>query len=156
MPRCVSQYHSLPFRPQSIFKASASLVILVSTCPIRAHPSSEHLCAILVTAENIGTSQGAGWVYPPIAKNPRGENFSCDGGHAVLRTPAETFLAGAGWVQGYPRAWLACARSAPERPSVLLISADIGSGEQRFSATFPRLFCGCGTRGRGSGGCCGL
>ena len=63
MPRCVSQYHSLPFRPQSIFKASASLVILVSTCPIRAHPSSEHLCAILVTAENIGTSQGAGWVY---------------------------------------------------------------------------------------------
>ena len=104
MPRCVSQYHSLPFRPQSIFKASASLVILVSTCPIRAHPSSEHLCAILVTAENIGTSQGAGWVYPPIAKNPRGENFSCDGGHAVLRTPAETFLAGGECLQGYPQA----------------------------------------------------
>lgn len=134
MPRCVSQYHSLPFRPQSIFKASASLVILVSTCPIRAHPSSEHLCAILVTAENIGTSQGAGWVYPPIAKNPRGENFSCDGGHAVLRTPAETFLAGGGVSARIPasmtRMYALCAR-APKRPA----------DQRRYRLRRAALFC---------------
>ena len=104
MPRCVSQYHSLPFRPQSIFKASASLVILVSTCPIRAHPSSEHLCAILGTAENIGTGQGAGWVYPPIAENPCGENFLRDGGHAVLSGPAKTLLTRGRVLQRYPQA----------------------------------------------------
>lgn len=148
MPRCVSQYHSLPFRPQSIFKASASLVILVSTCPIRAHPSSEHLCAILVTAENIGTSQGAGWVYPPIAKNPRGENFSCDGGHAVSRGRVKTFLT-PGEGARIPARRATHRTPAPKAGAVLCLS--VVSFPCGF-ATIPAPFYGCGSCGKGSPG----